>query len=159
MPSFHNHKKCRGTNCNSNVRTEIMKAIKLLPRLLLALIAGKLDVHAAPPPVGSQVIESTNITVYPAGWSQPKYRLDAEDAGVVMHYGNGPDHCDELGARDVWIWEYEGKYLIGLPSVIKAGERLSICYDGQSDPKDMWHMKRDVGLAWLKLPLVPPVKK
>ena len=353
-----------------------MKAINLLPCLLLPLIAGKLDVHGAPPPAGSQVVASTNITAYPAGWARPKFRLDAEDAGVVMHYGNGPDHCDELGARDVWIWEYEGKYfmhydgagpkgwlvclatsknlvdwekhgavldlgkpgsadsatasygstyfdghkwhmfylgsinaspapdrvpmgpyltmkaeapspygpwikknlvalppnsshtgnaspgqiirtgdeyrmffsgcgyigtarthdldavwqldkdailsvanrientsvyyqpsdktwwlftnhinsgtdaiwvywtkdldhwnaddmavvldtnnckwsknLIGLPSVIKVGERLAICYDGQSDPKDMWHMRRDVGLAWLKLPLVPPVKK
>ena len=62
-----------------------MKTTKLLLCLLLALIAGILDVNAAPPTAGSQVIESTNITVSPAGWSQPKYRLDAEDAGVVMH--------------------------------------------------------------------------
>ena len=56
-----------------------MKTTKLLWRLLLALIAGNLDVNATPLPAGSQVIESSNITVYPAGWSQPKYRLDAED--------------------------------------------------------------------------------
>jgi len=43
---------------------------------------------------------------------------------------------------------------IGLPSVVKVGNRLAVIYDAPGgDSKS--HMKRDVGLAWLDLPLVP----
>lgn len=44
---------------------------------------------------------------------------------------------------------------IGLPSVLKVGNRLAIIYDGPGGTSKS-HMKRDVGLAWLELPLVPP---
>jgi hypothetical protein len=37
-------------------------------------------------------------------------RLDAQDAGVVMKHGDGPNRCDYLGARDVWVWESGGTY-------------------------------------------------
>ena len=52
------------------------------------------------------------------------------------------------------------KHIIGLPSVVKAGNRLAIFYDGNGSPKMPGgvksHMDRDVGLAWLDLPLIPP---
>ena len=48
------------------------------------------------------------------------------------------------------------KTIMGLPSVLKIGNRLAIYYDGREDPKDYWHMKRHIGLAWLDLPLQPP---
>jgi len=32
-------------------------------------------------------------------------RMAAIDAGIVLHYGNGPDSCDYLGARDVWVFK------------------------------------------------------
>jgi predicted GH43/DUF377 family glycosyl hydrolase len=52
------------------------------------------------------------------------------------------------------------KHIIGLPSVVAVGKRLAVFYDGNSDenlPTGMKsHMKRDVGLAWLELPLSPP---
>jgi hypothetical protein len=42
-----------------------------------------------------------------------------------------------------------------MPSVIKVGERLAVFYDAPGgDSKS--HMKRDIGLAWLDLPLIPP---
>lgn len=52
------------------------------------------------------------------------------------------------------------KHIIGLPSVIKKGNRLAIFYDGNSDAEmpagfDS-HMRRHIGLAWLELPLLPP---
>ena len=51
-------------------------------------------------------------------------------------------------------------HIIGLPSVVKVGERLAIFYDGnaaETMPTGVKsHMNRDVGLAWLDLPLVPP---
>jgi hypothetical protein len=48
------------------------------------------------------------------------------------------------------------KNIIGLPSVVKHGNRLAVFYDGQATD-EMSHMRRDVGLAWLNLPLKPPV--
>ncbi|MCW3060849.1 MAG: hypothetical protein JWQ02_2670, partial [Capsulimonas sp.] len=44
---------------------------------------------------------------------------------------------------------------IGLPGVVKAGNKLAVLYDAPGgDSKS--HMGRDIGLAWLKLPLSPP---
>jgi predicted GH43/DUF377 family glycosyl hydrolase len=44
---------------------------------------------------------------------------------------------------------------IGLPSVIPVGRRLAVLYDAPGgDSKS--HMRRDVGLAWLDLPLRAP---
>ena len=52
------------------------------------------------------------------------------------------------------------KHIIGLPSVVKVGNRLAIFYDGNSAAKMPGgvksHINRDVGLAWLDLPLVLP---
>jgi predicted GH43/DUF377 family glycosyl hydrolase len=49
------------------------------------------------------------------------------------------------------------KEIIGLPSVVKVGSRLALFYDGyagQGIPEGAAsHMRRDVGLAWLELPL------
>ena len=44
---------------------------------------------------------------------------------------------------------------IGMPSVVQAGKRLAILYDAPG-AKSVSHMKRDIGLAWLDLPLVVP---
>ena len=46
---------------------------------------------------------------------------------------------------------------IGLPSVLKVGHRLAIFYDGKIDSTS--HINRDVGLAWLELPLSPPKQR
>jgi hypothetical protein len=52
------------------------------------------------------------------------------------------------------------KHIIGLPSVVKIGDRLALFYDGNGEPKMPMgvrsHMNRDIGLAWLELPLAPP---
>ena len=54
------------------------------------------------------------------------------------------------------------QHIIGLPSVVPCGKRLAIFYDGQDadpiPPGVKSHMNRDIGLAWLDLPLVPPAK-
>ncbi|HEX4266012.1 MAG TPA: hypothetical protein VH597_16880 [Verrucomicrobiae bacterium] len=46
---------------------------------------------------------------------------------------------------------------IGLPSVFRVGDRLAIFYDAPGGDSTS-HMKRDVGLAWLKLPLTVPAE-
>ena len=44
--------------------------------------------------------------------------------------------------------------VIGLPSVLRVGDRLAIVYDGLRD-RSPSHMGRDIGIAWLDLPLDP----
>lgn len=52
--------------------------------------------------------------------------------------------------------------IIGIPSVVQVGDRLAIVYDGQArDPVEITdgnkeHMHRDIGLAWLQLPIITP---
>jgi len=48
------------------------------------------------------------------------------------------------------------KRVIGLPSVVRFGRRLALFYDGV-EGEGTSHMSRDIGLAWLRLPLVVPV--
>ena len=74
-------------------------------------------------------------------WSKDLNAWDAKDKAVVLDAKN----C---------AWS---RKCIGMPSVVKVGKRLAIFYDGPGgDSTD--HMRRDVGLAWLDLPLTPPVE-
>jgi hypothetical protein len=41
---------------------------------------------------------------------RPTRRLIVRDHGIVLPYGTGPLECDYLGARDVWVFEQDGKY-------------------------------------------------
>jgi hypothetical protein len=47
------------------------------------------------------------------------------------------------------------KECIGMPSVITVGNRLALFYDAAA-ADSISHMNRDIGLAWLPLPLHPP---
>ncbi len=71
-------------------------------------------------------------------WSNDLNRWDATHKAVVLDSQN----C---------TWS---KRVIGLPSVIKVGNRLAIFYDGLQE-QGTGHMHRDIGLAWLDLPLKP----
>ena len=44
--------------------------------------------------------------------------------------------------------------VIGLPSVLRIGDRLAIYYDGRADG-GLGHCGRDIGLCFLDLPLIP----
>jgi hypothetical protein len=74
-------------------------------------------------------------------WTKDLNRWDAKNKAVVLD----PSNCK-------WT-----KHVVGLPSVIKVGQRLAILYDGLAEDS-LSHMGRDVGLAWLKLPLRVPVQ-
>jgi len=90
------------------------------------------------------------------------------------HIGiNSEEYTDAIWvywSRDLNKWNPENKAVvldgknckwsnkcIGLPSVIKVYNRLAIFYDAPGDNSTS-HMKRNIGLAWLDLPLSPPVK-
>jgi len=42
---------------------------------------------------------------YKDGRPECKFRMEAKDGGIVMPYGGGPDSCDYLGARDLWVFK------------------------------------------------------
>jgi predicted GH43/DUF377 family glycosyl hydrolase len=72
-------------------------------------------------------------------WSKDLNRWDARNKAVVLD-----------GRNCTW-----SKRCIGMPSVIRVGRRLAILYDAPGGDSAS-HMGRDIGLAWLDLPLSPP---
>ena len=47
---------------------------------------------------------------YSDGRPEATLRMDVKDYGIVLRYGDGPEKCDILGARDVWVFEANGRY-------------------------------------------------
>lgn len=47
---------------------------------------------------------------YPDHRQAARYRMDAQDQGIVMRHSDGPGLCDTLGARDVWVFKDAGTY-------------------------------------------------
>ncbi len=58
----------------------------------------------------SQVVPASEIVEYPDHRPSARYRLDATDHGVIYRHATGPNQCDNLGARDVWVYESGGTY-------------------------------------------------
>ncbi len=92
--------------------------------------------------VGLDAFEYTDaVWVY---WSKDLNRWDPAHKAVVLDRHN----C---------TWS---RHIIGLPSVLRVGDRLALFYDGNAEAKMpegiKSHMNRDIGLAWLRLPLAPP---
>jgi len=118
---------------------------------------------------GSDKNESQPIEPYRDGRPSALLRLPAKDHGIVLHHGDGPDACDFLGARDVWVFEDDGLYYMhydaagpegwlcslavsrDLINWQKKGPVLTLGTPGQDDSKsasygvtfrsgDEWHM-------------------
>lgn len=53
---------------------------------------------------------SANAQKYSDGRPEAYLRMDAKDYGIVLRYGDGPNQCDILGARDVWVFEDNGTF-------------------------------------------------
>jgi hypothetical protein len=84
-------------------------------------------------------------TTYPHGRPSATLRMEAKDQGVVLKHGDGPGQCDYLGAPEALIFEENGVYHLfyDAPGGFPASQQGN-------------GMKRDIGLAWLELPLSPP---
>lgn len=78
-----------------------------------------------------------SIWVY---WSRDLNRWNPEQRAVVL---------DRANCR----WSQR---CIGMPSVVPVGKKLALFYDASTTTSG--NMGRDVGLAWLTLPLRPPVR-
>lgn len=72
-------------------------------------------------------------------WSADVNHWDPANKAIVLDESTQKDH-----AR-----------CIGLPSVIQVGKKLAMFYDTPGGP-DIGNMRRNIGLAWLDLPLHPP---
>jgi len=72
-------------------------------------------------------------------WSKDLNQWNPENKAVVLD-----------GQNCGW-----SKKCIGLPSVVQVGQRLALFYDAPGGDSTS-HMKRNIGLAWLELPLSPP---
>jgi predicted GH43/DUF377 family glycosyl hydrolase len=72
-------------------------------------------------------------------WSDDPLNWNPENKAVVMDRKN----C---------TWSPR---VIGMPSVLAVDGRLAVFYDGCREDT-IGHMKRDIGLAWMDLPLQPP---
>lgn len=83
---------------------------------------------------GGEYTES--IWVY---WSPDLNKWNPENRAVVLDPTNS-----------IWNVQY-----IGMPSVVKAGKRLALFYDA-APRKAGANMGRDIGIAWLDLPLKVP---
>jgi predicted GH43/DUF377 family glycosyl hydrolase len=74
-------------------------------------------------------------------WTQDLEKWNPANKAVVLD-----------GSSSGW-----SKEIVGLPSVVRVGNRLAVYYDGYAGEGipdgAASHMRRDVGLAWLKLPL------
>lgn len=87
--------------------------------------------------IGLQGREFTDaVWVY---WSKDLNKWNAADKAIVLD-----------GKNCKW-----SRLCIGMPSVIKVGKRLAVFYDAPGGTSTS-HMKRDIGLAWLELPLSRP---
>lgn len=88
---------------------------KLTPSLLhgavSALVAMVVALLLVPRLTGAASVQrAQDIVAYPDGRPSARYRLAARDTGPVMRHGGGPGQCDDLGARDIWVWEHGGNY-------------------------------------------------
>ena len=75
-----------------------------------------------------------------AYWSKDINNWDANKRAVVLDHTN----C---------AWSVR---CIGMPSVVQVGQRLALFFDAPRTNSGN-NMGRDIGLAWLRLPLTPPV--
>ncbi len=86
--------------------------------------------------VNTQLGATDAIWVY---WSRDLRHWDAAHKAVVLD-----------GRNCTW-----SSRCIGMPTVLPVGNRLALLYDAPGGDS-ISHMGRDLGLAWLNLPLVPP---
>lgn len=74
---------------------------------------------------------------YPDGRAVATLRYDAQDQGMVLPYGHCRHHCDEYGARDVWVFAYKGRYYMHYDAAGPTGWLTAL-----ATSRDLVHWKR-----------------
>lgn len=70
---------------------------------------------------GSNLTPVTNPINYGDGRPYPAFRMDAVDQGMFLAYGQGPNQCDSLNAREALINYWNGKYYLYYDGAGPAG--------------------------------------
>ena len=83
-------------------------------------------------------VASAADSKYRDGRPEATLRMDAKDHGIVLRYGDGPDKCDMLGARDVWVFEADGAYYMHYDA---AGPKGWLCSLAVSKDLVTWEKK------------------
>ncbi|MBI5010440.1 MAG: hypothetical protein HZB98_12505 [Bacteroidia bacterium] len=89
----------------------------------------------------SFLIHTAASQPYSDGRPMAVLRMDAKDAGIVLRYGDGPDSCDILGARDIWVFEAGDKFFMHYDG---AGRRGWLCCLAESRDLVNWTKKGPV---------------
>lgn len=89
----------------------------------------------------SKFVPVKEVKKYPDGRPAAKYRLDAEDYGVILRHGDGPDQCDKLGARDLWVYGSGDTYYLHYDA---AGPKGWLCSLATSKDLVNWTKKGPV---------------
>lgn len=105
------------------------------PRRPLLETAAVRSIACTRRPIGLSARSAESL--YRDGRPEAMLRMDTTDHGIVLRHGDGPGECD------------------GLPSVVRAGNRPALFYDA-SCGNSTSHLRRNIGLAWLELPLSSP---
>ncbi len=82
-------------------------------------------------------INSAKAQSYSDGRPGAKLRMDAKDNGIVLKYGDGPESCDLLGARDVWVFESGGIFYMHYDAAGPKGWLTSL-----ATSNDLIHWKK-----------------
>ncbi len=68
-------------------------------------------------------------------------RIACKDEGIVLRYGNGPDSCDILGAREAIVNKENGTYYLFYDGAGKDGWRACLA---ESRDLKRWTKKDDI---------------
>ena len=120
-----------------------------------------------PEPILPMAEQVENIAVYYEPTIQTWF-LFTNHIGLETSTGEYTDAIWVYWSKDINQWDPANKAvvldrnncawsqrIIGLPTVLQVGDRLALYYDGAAGDSTS-HIHRDVGLAWLDLPLKIP---
>jgi hypothetical protein len=115
-------------------------------------------------PAGEQ-IENASLYFEPAN---NLWFLFTNHVGIDSTHGEFTDAVWVYWSADPNVWDASrkaivldatssawSKAVIGMPSVVPMGGQLALLYDG-NNRRDFGHMRRDIGVAFIDLPLQPP---
>jgi predicted GH43/DUF377 family glycosyl hydrolase len=74
---------------------------------------------------------------YSDGRPEAHLSMNAQDHGIVLRYGDGPDQCDILGARDVWVFKADCTYYMHYDAAGPKGWLSSLAVS-----KDLVHWEK-----------------
>lgn len=120
--------------------------------------------HISEQPLFTPDEQVENSSVYYDAGSKTWY-LFTNHIGITKENGEYTDAIWVFWSKDIYHWDDKNKAVvldkqnctwakgaIGMPTVIKVGNKLALLYDA-TPGNSTSHMQRNIGLAWMQLPL------